>query len=97
MSKYTVGPDIDLNEEVVLDRDGQRITEERAQQIAEETLNEVRRGRPSLTAPGMHSPHVSFRVPEQLHRNAVAAAEARGTSVSALAREALEHYLTGER
>jgi predicted HicB family RNase H-like nuclease len=97
MSKYTVGPDIDLDEEVVLDRDGQRITEERAQQIADETLDEVRRGRPSLTAPGTHSPHVSFRVPEQLHRDAVAAAEARGTSVSALAREALEHYLTGER
>jgi len=31
MSNYTVGPDIDLDEEVVLDRDGQRITEERAQ------------------------------------------------------------------
>ncbi len=45
MSKYTVGSDIDLDEEVVLDRDGQRITEARAQQIAEETLDEVRRGR----------------------------------------------------
>lgn len=97
MSEYTFGPDIDLDDEVVLDRDGQRITEERARQIAEDTLDEVRRGRPSLSSPGTHSPHVSFRVPEQLHRDAVDAAQARGVSVSALAREALERYLAGER
>ena len=97
MTKYTLGPDIDLDEEVVRDRDGRRITEERAEEIAAETLDEVRRGRPSLSAPGTHSPHVSFRVPEQLHREAAAAAEARGVSVSALAREALERYLAGER
>ncbi len=77
VSKYTVGPDIDLDEEVVLDRDGQRITEERAQQIAEETLDGVRRGQAVLDGAGHALSNVSFRVPDQLHRDAVAAAEVR--------------------
>lgn len=40
--KYVLGPDIDLNIEVVLDNQGNRITEARAQEIALETLREFR-------------------------------------------------------
>jgi len=36
---------------------------------------------------------VTFRLPEQLHREAVDAAEREGITVSALTREALEQYL----
>jgi PHD/YefM family antitoxin component YafN of YafNO toxin-antitoxin module len=39
--KYVVGPDIDLDVEIVLDKQGNRITEARAQEIAREVLREV--------------------------------------------------------
>jgi len=43
--KYVLGPDIDLDVEVVLDRQGNRITEARAQEMALETLREFRASR----------------------------------------------------
>jgi len=43
--KYVVGPDIDLDVEVVLDKQGNRITEARAQEMAREILREVRADR----------------------------------------------------
>ena len=42
---YVFGPDIDLDVEVVLDKQGNRITEARAQEIALETLREFRASR----------------------------------------------------
>ncbi|MEI6624091.1 MAG: hypothetical protein WCP28_19535 [Actinomycetes bacterium] len=92
--KYVLGPDIDLDEEVVLDRDGGRITAARAKEIAEEVVEEVsRRGRPSLTGQAMPSPQVMFRVTPELKERAEAAAKASGMTVSELAREAFEKYL----
>jgi len=44
-NEYVFGPDIDLDVEVVLDRQGNRITEARAQEIALETLREFRASR----------------------------------------------------
>lgn len=94
--KYLIDPDIehdvDLDVEDVRLKDGSRLTTERAQQIAEETLAR-RRGRPSLTAPAETSPRVSFRIPEQLRRTADERARREGRTVSDLAREALERYL----
>lgn len=77
---------------------GERLTNERAAQIAEETLAEARRrnlipGGKSLSGGGAHSPRVQFRVPQSLHDQAEQAAEAEGVSLSALARHALEDYL----
>ena len=43
--EYVFGPDIDLDVEVVLDRQGNRITEARAQEMALETLREFRASR----------------------------------------------------
>ena len=37
--------------------------------------SEVRRGRPSLSGGHDRSPQVTFRLPDQLHRQAVGAAE----------------------
>lgn len=48
--RSTPGPDIDLDVEEVKDLRGDRITERRAQQSADQT--QARAGRPSLTAPG---------------------------------------------
>ncbi len=92
--RYEIGPDIDLDQEVVLDGDGQRITEQRATEIAEETLRAVRPGRPSLSGQGEGgSPRVSFRIPEQLQIRVEQRAAQEGRPVSEIAREALERNL----
>jgi hypothetical protein len=57
------------------------------------TVTFPRRGRPSLTGRAASSPHVGFRVSPELRDEAEAIARARGVTVSALAREALEEYV----
>jgi predicted HicB family RNase H-like nuclease len=91
-SHHPVGPDADLVEDI-RDRQGRRITDEYAEQAAEEALRLARPGRPALGAIGQHSPRVSFRVPEQTRRRAEQRAAEEGRSVSEIAREALERYL----
>ncbi len=88
---------IDLNEEEFYYH-GERLTEERAEQIAQETLEELRRrnllpGGKSLSGDGKHSPTVQFRVPETLRARLDERAKAEGISPSKLARKALEQYL----
>ena len=90
---HRVGPDVDLTTEDVRDRQGRRVTDEYAQQAAEEALRIARAGRPALGTPGRHSPRVSFRIPEQTRRRAEERAAQEGRSVSEIAREALERYL----
>ena len=90
-SKYILGQDIDLDLEIVLDRDGTRITEKRAEEIVQEVLNSV--GRPSLTGPSRHSPEVKARVPEKLKVALDAEAKRRGQTPSALLRQVLEEFL----
>ena len=90
-----VGPDIKLEEEVILDSKGRRVDQsyiELAMQEVEEELAK-RAGRPSLTGTSAHSPHVSFRIPPELKARAEEAARERGTTVSKLAREAFEAFL----
>jgi len=57
------------------------------------TVTFPRKGRPSLTGRAAASPHVGFRVTPELRDEAEAMAKARGLTVSALAREALEEYV----
>jgi hypothetical protein len=92
---YKVGPDVDLDKEVIRDTKGRRITEKRAKDIAEETLEKIGRGRPSLTGARVRSPQVSFRAPAELRAKAEARATREGKTVSQLAREALERLLAG--
>lgn len=95
------GPEVNLDHEDIRDRHGNRITAEYVERALADILDgnvpvqpsEVRRGRPSLSGGPAHSPQVTFRLPDQLHRQAVDAAEREGKTVSALAREALERYL----
>ncbi|HUR51109.1 MAG TPA: CopG family transcriptional regulator [Mycobacteriales bacterium] len=91
--KYVLGPDIDLDVEIVTDEEGRRITERRAQAIAADTLRRAGVGRPSLTGQGARSPEVKARVPAELRDRLAAAARERGTTPSTLIREALERYL----
>lgn len=82
-------------------RSGTVITEELAEQWAEEIEKEppdpstLRRryvGRPSLGPNGL-SPRVSFRVSPELHKAAWARADKEGRSLSELAREAFDQYM----
>ncbi|RIQ13243.1 ribbon-helix-helix domain-containing protein [Jiangella rhizosphaerae] len=93
MAKYIDGGDIDLDEEVVLDSRGNRITEAIAEEMAEHALKRGR-GRPALT-PGArgHSPEVRARVPEELRDRLVAQASREHRKPSELIRDALERYL----
>jgi len=92
-AKYSVGPDIDLDKEIVLDAQGRRITERRAEQIAGDTLEKAGVGRPSLSATGRRSPEVKARVPEELRKRLLLAAEREHSSTSDVIRKALEQYL----
>lgn len=101
----TIGPDVDLEREDVRDAQGRRITEEYVERALSDILDEdapvtpssvtyPRRGRRSLTGSGVHSPRVSFRVSDDLQRRAQAKARREGKTVSVLAREALERYVS---
>jgi predicted HicB family RNase H-like nuclease len=95
-------PDKDDKEQILgVTRAGTVITEEIAEQMAEEIEREgldpskVERryvGRPSL-GPAGHSPRVSFRVPPDLYKAAWARADKEGRSLSDLAREAFTRYM----
>ena len=98
---FVDGGSIDLDEEVVLDWDGTRITEARAQEMAENALKHFdeldrRQGRPALdrtVEKGTRSPQVAFRVPHRLAQRAGEVAASQGKTLSQLGREALEKYL----
>lgn len=88
-------------EEQFVTRSGMVLTEEIAEQMADEIernppdpskLERRYVGRPSLGAAG-HSPRVSFRVPPDLYKAAWARADKEGRSLSDLAREAFNQYM----
>lgn len=88
-------------EEPFVTRSGTVVTEELAEQWAEEIERDgfdpakVERryvGRPSLGPNGL-SPRVSFRVSPELHKAAWARADKEGRSLSELAREAFDRYM----
>lgn len=91
-----VGPDVDLDKDVILDSKGRRVDQayvDRALDDVEGFLQQRAAGRPSLTGTSTHSPQVSFRVTPELKARAEAAARERHVTVSQLAREAFERYL----
>jgi hypothetical protein len=92
------------DEVIGVTRSGTVITEELAEQWAEEIEREPpdpseleRRyvGRPSLGKAG-HSPRVSFRVPPDLYKAAWARADKEKRSLSDLAREAFNRYMDAD-
>ena len=92
---YKVDPDVDLDTEVVRDSRRRRITGKRATGSAQQTLERIGRGRPSLTGAKLDSPRVSFRAPAELRTKAEARAVREGKTVSQIAREALERLIAG--
>ena len=94
MSKYRFERGtVDLDTEDVRDAKGRRITTDDAEALADEIEAHGVPGRPSLTAPNVQSPRISFRVSATLAERAAAVARRDGKSLSELGREALEQYL----
>lgn len=89
--KFIVGPDLNIEKEIWLDKKGERYTQARLQSAAAETIRTV--GRQSLSKPNVHSPQVRVRVPESLKLKLDRAAKRRGVTPSEVVREALEQYL----
>lgn len=80
---------------------GEELTDDRAEQVAADSLAEVRLrnlrpGRKSLSGGDEHSPTLQFRVPRDLVDELDERAETEGTTRSTLARKALEQYLHGK-
>ena len=87
--KIVVGPDVDLNAEVVLLPDGTRLTNKLAAKMARDAIKQVR-GRPSLTAVAVESPQLKVRVPVKLKRAIDKEAKRRGETTSTIVREVLQ-------
>ncbi len=88
-----IGRDVDLAREDVRRPSGQRLTQELADELAEEVHKAG--GRPSLSGAPSRSPQIAFRVPAERRERAARVAAAEGKTVSQLAREALEQRLAG--
>ena len=84
--------DIDLDTEPFR-AGGQRLTEARAGRIADEPASRSGAGRPSLTAPGKHSPALNLRIPGNTKQRLEEVARQRGVRQSTIVREALDEYL----
>lgn len=87
------------NEEYYVE--GERLTDERAEQLAAEMLARVRAknlrpGGKSLSGDQKHSPVVQVRVSENTRDKLRAIAEARGMSVSKLSRKVLDEFVARE-
>ncbi|WP_308465928.1 DNA-binding protein [Rathayibacter soli] len=76
---------------------GERLTVDRVDAIVEalraQRAANLKPGGKSLSGGGKHSPTVQFRVPEELHEQALKRAQAEGVSLSKLGRKALQEYL----
>ena len=87
-----VGPDVDLDSEVVLLPDGTRLTNKLAAKMARNAIKQVR-GRPSLTAVAVESPQLKVRVPVKLKKAIEKEAKRRGETTSTIVREVLQERL----
>ena len=95
-SKFVVGPDVDLNSEIVLLPDGTRLTNKLAAKMARDAIKQVR-GRPSLTAVAVESPQLKVRVPAKLKKAIEKEAKRRGETTSTIVREVLQERFLQNR
>jgi hypothetical protein len=87
--KIKVGPDVDLDSDLVLLPDGVRLTNKLAAKMARNAIKQVR-GRPSLTAVAVESPQLKVRVPVKLKKAIEKEAKRRGETTSTIVREVLQ-------
>jgi len=90
--KITVGPDVDLDREVIRLKSGKRLTTKLAEKMAKDAIRQVV-GRPSLSTVSVESPQLKVRVPVKLKKALDKEAKRRGETTSAIVRQALERFL----
>lgn len=91
--------DTDLDEAPITLPSGRVLDEQAAAEYGREVADRAarRRGRPSLTAPGQHSPKVSARVRPDVKADLEQYARQHGRRPADVLREALEEYLEAHR
>ena len=65
--KYTVGPDVDLNKAIIRDKNGKRITNRRAEKMANEAIEALIR-RQQLEDVTAQSPQAKLRLLAKLRK-----------------------------
>ncbi len=100
VTKDTRARDTDLDEEPVTLPNGTVLDEAAAEKLGEDVAARAatrRRGRPSLTGPGVHSPKVSSRVTPELRKAIDTIAERDRVRPTEVVRRALEEYVATHR
>ncbi|MDO4413049.1 ribbon-helix-helix protein, CopG family [Cutibacterium sp.] len=73
---------------------GRRLTDTVVNELVEAAAEVRRAGRPSLSGPGVHSPSVTVRLPQELNAKLDCEAARTGKRRSVIVREALEAALS---
>ena len=65
--KYTIGPDVDLNKTIIRDKNGRRITNKRAEKMAQQAINKMIESE-QLASQGNKTPQAKLRLPLKLRK-----------------------------
>jgi len=87
-----IGPDVDLDVEDIRLADGTRLTNELAEQIAEDAIAR-HRGRPSVSGGRERTPSLTVRVPRSTRASLEGIAAAQGRRLADVSRDALDEYV----
>lgn len=91
--KYVAGRPVDLDKQVVRDKQGRRIDRAYAERLIAAADAARPKGRPGLDDKPGPSPQIAVRLPADTYARVVKTARKRGISLAALTREAVEQYL----
>jgi hypothetical protein len=88
-----IGSDVDLATEKVYLANGQRLTEQVAEELAQRALAR-HRGRPSVSGDGARTPSLTVRVPQETRAALEELAKVQGKRLADVSREALDEYVS---
>jgi hypothetical protein len=88
-----IGADVDLDTEEIYLADGQRLTEQVAEELAQRALAR-HRGRPSVTGDRARTPSLTVRVPPETRTALEELAKAQGKRLADVSREAMDEYVS---
>ena len=87
-TRYVIGPDVELEREIIRLKNGKRLTNKLAEKLAKQAIRQVA-GRPSLSGTSIESPQLKIRVPVKLKKAIEKEARTRGETISTVVREVL--------
>jgi predicted HicB family RNase H-like nuclease len=88
-TRYVIGPDVELEREIIRLKNGKRLTNKLAEKLAKQAIRQVA-GRPSLSGTSIESPQLKIRVPVKLKKAIEKEARTRGETISTVVREVLQ-------